>query len=351
MDNGAVKRKRRWPATFTRVALGLILLLLIAAGLSAAFNILATRHYRALYPPPGRLYQVDGHTMHLYCTGEGSPTIVLDAGLGDDFLIWGKVQPELSRSTRVCSYDRAGFGWSEAQPGPRDADTISTQLHALLQQAGITGPIVLMGHSIAGMYIRSYAALYPRQVVGLVFVDGSTPLQDDHFPAAWKSFDSNRFALLRVASALGVPRLLGQCTKVPAGLEAYAGWMKADSCAPAKATAIGREFSAMRQSGEETVHTGPFGDMPVLIFSQDPNKTLPPQIPPDMARQFPGIWNGMQQDLKLLSTHSRRIIAKGSSHYIQIERADLLNREVPIFIQQIRGNSSQPTDYGSTTTE
>jgi pimeloyl-ACP methyl ester carboxylesterase len=116
--------------------------------------------------------------MRIYCTGSGSPTVVLDAGLGNDALIWGGVQPELSKTTRVCAYDRAGFGGSDARPAPRDADHIAGELHELLLQAKVTGPIVLMGHSIAGIYMRDYATRYPADLAGIVFVDGSTPLQN-----------------------------------------------------------------------------------------------------------------------------------------------------------------------------
>ena len=116
--------------------------------------------------------------MRIDCSGSGSPTLVLDAGLGNDGLIWGGVQPVLAKTTRVCSYDRAGFGWSDALPPPRDADHIAAELHGLLIAAKVNGPIVLMGHSIAGIYIRDYATRYPEKLAGLIFVDGSTPLQN-----------------------------------------------------------------------------------------------------------------------------------------------------------------------------
>jgi pimeloyl-ACP methyl ester carboxylesterase len=88
----------------------------------------------------------------------------LDSALG-----WGTVQPELSKTTKVCSYDRTGYGWSEPQPGPRDANQITTQLYALLQQAGVTGPIILMGHSMGGLYIRDYASHDPENLGGADF--------------------------------------------------------------------------------------------------------------------------------------------------------------------------------------
>jgi pimeloyl-ACP methyl ester carboxylesterase len=109
---------------------------------------------------------------------------VLSSGLGDDFTIWAKVQPALSRQTRACSYDRAGFGWSEARPGVEDADAISSQLHELIEAAAVQLPFVLAGHSISGIYLRSHAAHYSHDLPGLVFVDGATPLQDDRTPKA-----------------------------------------------------------------------------------------------------------------------------------------------------------------------
>ena len=153
--------------------------------------------------------------MRIDCSGSGSPAIILDAGLGNDGLIWGGVQPALAKTTRVCSYDRAGFGWSDPLPPPRDADHIAAELHGLLAAAHITGPVVLMGHSIAGMYIRDYASRYPENVAGLIFVDASTPLQNRN--AAFKAHPDpgpSRFGALlkKAAIAAGIPRLLGECS-------------------------------------------------------------------------------------------------------------------------------------------
>jgi hypothetical protein len=110
--------------------------------------------------------------------------------------------------------------------------------------------------------------------------------------------------------------------------------------------AIAGEMQNFDRSGEETVHTGPYGALPILIFSQDPARTAAQGEPMDVVTA----WNQMQENLKQLSTRSRRIIAKGSTHYIQGNRPDLIEREVPKFIEQIRGTAAQPTDYGSTQT-
>ena len=159
------------------VVLSLATLIAVVAAVSSGANAVILHHARAL--TPGKMYLVHGYLMHMNCVGSGSPTLILDAGLGNDSLIWGGVQPALAKSTRVCAYDRAGWGLSQAVPGPQDANHIADELHGLLDAAGIQGPVVLMGHSIAGIYIRAYATRYPAHVAGLIFVDASTPLQDE----------------------------------------------------------------------------------------------------------------------------------------------------------------------------
>jgi pimeloyl-ACP methyl ester carboxylesterase len=122
--------------------------------------------------PPGNLIDVgDGINMHIYCTGEGSPTIVLDAGLGAGSMSWAKVQEQVSNHTRVCSYDRAGMSWSEPGPKPRTYMRIADELHALLEAAGEQGPYVLVGHSAGAHTVRFFAQKHPTDVAGIVLVD------------------------------------------------------------------------------------------------------------------------------------------------------------------------------------
>jgi pimeloyl-ACP methyl ester carboxylesterase len=294
--------------------------------------------------------------MHIDCTGSGSPAIVLDAGLGNDALAWSAVQPELSKNTRVCSYDRAGFGWSDALSGPRDADHIAAELHDLLREAGVTGSIVLMGHSIAGVYMRDFATRYPGDLAGIVFVDGATPLPDRYLTPAMKAATPRRppqwitMSLVKFAFRAGIPRLFGVCSQPMKGLDARTAKLLAEDMCHTNVGAVAAELESIDRSGEETIHTGPYGALPILILSHDPAKALsgkPPQQMVDMENQ----WSKVQEDFKSLSTHSRRIIARDSGHAIQIDRADLIEKEVPLFIQQIRGTAPQPTNYGSTLTE
>lgn len=344
-------RTRSYPG-WRKATEGIVLLLLAVAAVviaaSSGFNAAAL--YRFRHAAPGQIFLVDGHAMRIDCSGSGSPAIILDAGLGNDGLIWGGVQPALAKTTRVCSYDRAGFGWSDTLPPPRDADHIAAELHGLLAAAHVSGPVVLMGHSIAGIYIRDYATRYPGNVVGLIFVDGSTPLQNRNriFQAHPDPGPSRFGALLKkTAIAAGLPRLLGECSRPFPGFGAQAATLQAEDQCHDRSAAVARERESLDRSGEETMHTGDYGTLPILIFSQDPAHTATQGQPEAVARE----WNQMQEELKLLSTRSRRIIAKGSSHYIQGDRPDLIEREVPVFIEQIRGTTPDPTDYGSTQTK
>ena len=217
----------------------------------------------------------------------------------------------------------------------------------------MTSPIVLLGHSISGVHIRDYATRYRSSLAGLVFVDGSTPLQDSLFPAEYAAIDRQRLGEMpftKIQMAIGWRRLTGRCTIVKPGFEAYAAWIKADSCIASHVTAIERELDAVHASGEETVQSGPFGTLPILIFSRDP-MVRRTDMPADAARRGSLLWDRLQENLKRLSTRSRRIIARGSDHYIFIDRSELVIREVKRFIEEIRSKGKPATPFGSTVEE
>src|SRR5215475_394970 len=126
------------------------------------------------FPPPGRLVDVGGWRLHLNCTGEArasQPTVILEAGLGDFSVEWSLVQPGVAKFARVCSYDRAGDGWSELGPHPRTLRQIVYELHTLLDKAGVKPPLVVVGHSYGGWLVRLYASTYPADVAGMVLVE------------------------------------------------------------------------------------------------------------------------------------------------------------------------------------
>ncbi len=160
-------RRRRFFKWFGIVVLVLVVLILAGAVYESSAEAADAR----AYPPPGRMVDVGGYRLHINCTGEGSPTVVIEAGWGDSSASWGWVQPEVAKTTRVCTYDRAGMGWSEASPEPRTAREFAKELHTLLANANEPGPYVLVGHSLGGYTVRVYAHDYPEEVAGLVLVD------------------------------------------------------------------------------------------------------------------------------------------------------------------------------------
>ena len=150
----------------------------------------------------GALYDVGGHRLHLTCTGTGSPTVVLENGLNEISPLWSGITAQVSRTTRVCAYDRAGQGWSDDADGPQDGREVAADLHALLARAGEHGPYVLAGHSSGGTLAMTYAARYPAQVAGLVLLDSSSPHQYTDQPDFAGTFAMMR-RLLPVMPALG----------------------------------------------------------------------------------------------------------------------------------------------------
>jgi pimeloyl-ACP methyl ester carboxylesterase len=158
--------------------------------------------------PPGALIRSRNIALHMLCTGSGSPTVLLEAGLGGNYLDWTFVQPELARTTRVCSYDRAGAGWSERSPNPRTTDEIAAELHRIVGVASIDRPFILVGHSFGGMAALRYARLYPKDVAGLVLLDSAHPDQFRRFQDAGVALPSPQAALARTpptAAAYGLP--------------------------------------------------------------------------------------------------------------------------------------------------
>jgi len=152
--------------------LGRMMLLIIGLSLVGyIYEPIAEAADAKAYPPPGQMVDVGGYRLHINCTGEGSPTVVVESGWGDMSATWGWVQPEIAKTTRICTYDRAGMGWSEASPESRTAGEFVKELHILLAKANVTGPYVLVGHSMGAFTVIMYAHDYPAEVSGLVLVD------------------------------------------------------------------------------------------------------------------------------------------------------------------------------------
>jgi pimeloyl-ACP methyl ester carboxylesterase len=158
-----------------------------------------------------KVVDVGGRKLHIHCIGEGSPAVILDAGFGEPSLYWFRVQPEIAKFTQVCSYDRAGLGWSDASPGPRTARQIAADLDALLTRT-VVPPYILVGHSCGDYWSRVYAAEHRNKVVGLVLVDSAANQQGKRFGEFFKKDNEEDYRARQRAIALvpfGIPRLLG----------------------------------------------------------------------------------------------------------------------------------------------
>ncbi len=289
---------------------------------------------RRFNPEGGRFYDVGGFRMHIYCTGEGSPTVILESGLGDSYLSWRKVQPQIAKFTRVCSYDRAGLGYSESSSQPRTSKVIAGELHTLLKAAGIAPPYVLVGHSMGGYNVRLYASLYRSEVVGMVLVDASHPDQDNRFPPELKNMEGSwlrEAEFMEYTTPFGVPRLIGLCDQDPV--------QRAADCNFHSAREGVAELKGFADSAAQTAATGSLGEMPLVVLSHDPDKPSA-DLPPDLAKPTNAAWEKMQEELAHLSTRGTQEIAKNSSHYVQQDRPEVVVDAVQRVAEQVRQTSS-----------
>ncbi len=165
----------RPPLWLKRILLGILIAPFALALLGGLYQSVSSALDRRSHPRPGQLVEVGGYRLHIYCEGQGSPAVILDAANLGTVSNWAWIQPELARSTLVCAYDRADAGWSDLSPEPNDTRMNSEALHTLLANAGVAGPYILVGHSFGGLFIRTYADMYPEDTAGMVFIEGTLP--------------------------------------------------------------------------------------------------------------------------------------------------------------------------------
>ena len=322
---------------------GIVLVLLL---LGTAFEQYARMTSHRAFPPPGRLVDVGGHRLHLDCRGEGAPTVVLEAGLdGNGSLAWWPVHDEIAAFTRACAYDRAGIAWSDRGPRPRDADQVVAELSTLLDGAGEGGPFVLAGHSLGGIYIRVFTRERPDDVAGLVFVDSSHPDQRDRFPPeAGAAAEPPGWVLtaLNLASRVGVTRLL-----LGMGSEPDATRAAQARLAPQSGVAVAAEADALEASSASARTTGPFGDIPIVVLTagkQPDVAELPAfmSMGQEVMAQIDSTWRVLQSELAGLSTVARHEIVDDATHYVQMDRPDVVVAAVREVVERVRAGVPPP---------
>jgi pimeloyl-ACP methyl ester carboxylesterase len=321
---------------FRRILLGLLALLVVLALAGMMYENISEARDRRFNPMEGRLFDVGGYKMHIDCTGEGSPTVILESGLGDSYISWRKVQPRIAKFTRVCSYDRAGLGYSQPGAQPRTSKVIAGELHALLRAAGVAPPYVLVGHSMGGYDVRLYASLYRNEVAGMVLVDASHPDQENRLPQELKNIEGTErreAEFLQFTMPFGVPRFLNLCDDDPVE--------RAAQCNFQSVREEIAELKSIRESAVQTAATGSLGDLPLAVVSHDPEKPSA-ELPEDLAKPTNEAWEKMQEELAHLSTRGTQTIAKNSSHYIQIDRPDVVIEAVRGVVEQARAPQPMP---------
>jgi len=277
------------------------------------------------YPPPGQLVDVGGHRLHINCTGTGSPTVVIEAGLGDWSTSWaGYVQPELAKTTRVCTYDRAGLGWSDASPLPSDAAHFARELHTLLQNANIPGPYVMVGHSLGGFIVRIFAHDYASEVAGVVLVDSMNPKQvTESLSNKLALFSSIEAAVARFGVGQLIVKLPAIASGAPPNGEAYYPLY----IRPQSLQTTAKEYQQLPASAAEAAAVKTFGDLPLIVLTAKLNDN-------------PG-WPEWQNELLQLSSNSEHLFAENSGHVIQFDQPDAAVSAILKMVELVRQSTLQ----------
>ena len=330
--------------TALMILLVLLGVLALPVLVGAVYQAIGTWGDRRRFPPPGRLVRVNGRRTHIHVTGEGTPTVVFESGMGASCLSWTLVQPQVAQFARAVSYDRAGHGWSDPAREPLTARHIAQDLHALLDAAGVPGPYVLVGHSFGGYVNRVFAHLYRDEVAGLVLVDSlhsaewKNPAPEQlrmievglrHARiAVWLArLGLVRFCLARLArgsprmgwaaasafgpgAAAAVRRIAGEIRKLPAPtLPVVRGlWSQ-----PKNFLSLGQHVAALPISAAQAAAMNSLGDLPLVVLSG--NHHGPPYID----------W---QRSLAQLSSHGRHLVASDSGHWIHLDHPELVTQAI-----------------------
>jgi pimeloyl-ACP methyl ester carboxylesterase len=307
-----------------------VLAVLMIASIGGGYQTVRESLDARAYPPPGQLIDVGGHRLHLYCTGSGSPTVVLEPGGGASSSDFGWITPAVARDTRVCVYDRAGRGWSDPTDGPQDGAHIAADLHTLLQRAQVPGPYVLAGHSFGGLYVQIFAAQFPDQVAGMVLLDSTAPK-----PGPAQPSDSDPHNVIgRVAALLGASAHLGTArplnpfsyTTLPPRSrdEARATSSTASSVASSVEEYLGANTS-MQQASALTSLNG----KPLIVLTADEGSN-------------DDQWQAKQDRMATLSTNSLHRHASATHQSLLADEADAAVANQAIHDVVIAVRTSQP---------
>jgi len=329
--------------------LGTIALLFLA---SFSYNKHAVNKWLQNPHPPGRLVSIGSHKLYTTVKGEGSPAVIMLPGMNAFSWGWWEIQDEISKTSKVVTYDRAGYGWSEASPEPYSSKQIVTELHTLLQRLKIEPPYILVGASMGGVYVKHFTKLYPSEVVGVVFADPSAWPEKDITNTAKQeaiALQSEKRSINEIGAAFGVFRFFGRYLlrvhRIPDPqmslvLEALSN--------PIQHKNFQRHFASLYKIDDNHYLNAPDGflDIPVKVIVQDTEITIKDAIrykeikgekSERKVREYLRSTKGRQRnDYMELSANCQWILAEGSGHNIQHDRPDLMIKTISALIIEIR---------------
>jgi pimeloyl-ACP methyl ester carboxylesterase len=278
---------------------------------AAAWQWTVTRLDAWRFPPPGRLVDIGGRKLHLLCSGAGSPTVILEpSGLGA-VVQYEKVQGELSRDMRVCAYDRAGQGWSDASPEPADARHLAADLSALLARSGEPPPYLFVASSAGGLTVELFAREHPDQVAGLLMLDALNRSILRGIPEVqglWKSACAARYA-----SWFGLPRIFDPLglRRLPPAERDRAIALTYKTSTLTTACSLTRSFEA---SADQLLEAPPIQNkLPIIVLMHDDPTGILPGLDPARSAELELLWRTGQHSLaapgNAYVVHSRHLIA------------------------------------------
>jgi pimeloyl-ACP methyl ester carboxylesterase len=337
----------RWTKRLLVGIAGLILFLLLAG---VVYQFVTTKIDERRYPALGEMVDAGDYNLHLNCTGggEGAPTVVMDSGLGGTVLDWQLVQPELAKSARVCTYDRAGMGWSDSGNQPRTSRQIVKELRTVLGNAGVRGPYVLVGHSFGGTNMQVYASRYPDKVAGMVLVDSA--VEDEKAVAMTQSHLPSPL-LMKIFATIGLTRLPYTLGGETSGLTSpeHEEEQAAISTHRRHVFAVADETSSLEESFDEN-RTDPMslGDKPLMVLTAGSVQLKGTGLSQEQMNLIDELHSESQAALTRRSENSKQIIVEDSGHYIHVEQPGLVTDAIRQVVEAARdgsrlsGNSASP---------
>jgi pimeloyl-ACP methyl ester carboxylesterase len=292
-----------------RTLFRIIIFVLLLAIAGMIYQSAATEADQRNYPPPGILVNVNGYKVHIYCMGEGNPTIILDHVGGGSSVDWALIQPKLAGHTRVCAYDRAGYGWSDYNPAPRTMEEQVYELHSLLQGAHEQGPYILVGHSYGARVDRVYTAKYPDEVAGMVLMDAGFLYDDPRYPAELLLEQKSENNLIRAANWMapfGLVRLLRPIMMSDPTFDLPEEARHASAAFAATSRfwqSMNAQIVTLPTVFQEERQVTSLGEIPLLVLvSMEPDDTIHK------------IWRQANIEMANLSTHGSYQIVDGATH-------------------------------------